>query len=189
MVAADSGEVIWKVNREDDSRWNHGHYGWVSDIWAGAEGIECVSNRRGHDDHNIVLFSAAGRVLLEPFPYRYTPMEWDGDATCELRGGPDGQIGDFNGKQVVFDNQTQPILPRGSDVILTADLYGDFRDELVLLVPRDDGSKSVSVVTAVHPINSRYIAPSESLDYRLWIARNKGGGYPSVHYQPLHSVR
>ena len=30
----------------------------------------------GHNDHNLILFSADGRVLLEPFPYGYLPLEW-----------------------------------------------------------------------------------------------------------------
>jgi hypothetical protein len=185
MVDANSGETIWKVNREDDPRWSHGHYGWTSDIWDGAEGIECISNRAGHNDHNVVLFSADGRVLLEPFPYRYTPLEWDGDPTRELIGGPDGKIGDFNGKEVAFENQAQPALPAGSSVAMMADLYGDFRDELVLWVTTEDGTKSIAVVTATHPMARRYVAATETLDYQLWLARNMGGGYASVHYQPL----
>lgn len=185
MVDANSGETIWKVNREDDPRWSHGHYGWTSDIWDGAAGIECISNRAGHGDDRVVLFSADGRVLLEPFPYRYTPLEWDGDPTRELIGGPDGKIGDFNGKEIVFDDQIQPALPPGAGVSMMADLYGDFRDELVLTVTAEDGAKSIAVVTATHPIARRYVSATETLDYRLWLARNMGGGYASIHYQPL----
>ncbi len=173
------------MNREDDPRWSHGHYGWTSDIWDGAAGIECISNRAGHGDDRVVLFSADGRVLLEPFPYRYTPLEWDGDPTRELIGGPDGKIGDFNGKEIVFDDQIQPALPPGAGVSMMADLYGDFRDELVLTVTAEDGAKSIAVVTATHPIARRYVSATETLDYRLWLARNMGGGYASIHYQPL----
>lgn len=66
-----------------------------------------------------------------------------------------------------------------------ADLYGDYRDELVLSVTKEDGLKSIVVVTATHKADQKYICARETLDYRLWIARNQGGGYASIHYQPL----
>ena len=100
MVDANTGEIIWKVNREDDPRWTHGHVGWTADIWAGSSGMECVSNRAGHEDRNLVLFSADGRVLLEPFPFGLKPFEWDGDPTRELLNPGSFAIGDFDGKAV-----------------------------------------------------------------------------------------
>jgi rhamnogalacturonan endolyase len=185
MVDANTGQVIWKVNREDDPRWTHGHTGWTADILDTSAGMECVSNRAGHNDRNLVLFSADGRTLLEPFPVGYTPLEWDGDPTRELLGGRDRKIGNFNGKEIVLIDQGQPDLPQGGQVIMTADLYGDFRDELVLSVTGQDGDKSIVVVTATNEIDSRYIAAAESLDYRLWVGRNMGGGYRSVYDRPL----
>jgi hypothetical protein len=44
-------------------------------------------------------------------------------------------------------------------------------------------------VTAVHPISSKYVTATESLDYRLWLARNMGGGYRSVYDHPLQAAR
>ncbi|MHC4446100.1 MAG: rhamnogalacturonan lyase family protein, partial [Planctomycetota bacterium] len=64
MVDANSGQVIWKLNREDDSRWTHGHRGWTADIWDVSPGLECVSNRAGHSDNHLLMFSASGRLLL-----------------------------------------------------------------------------------------------------------------------------
>ena len=189
MVDASSGEVIWKVNREDDPRWTHGHTGWSADIWAGAEGIECVSNRAGHNDRNLVLFSADGRVLLEPFPYGYTPLEWDGDMTRELLSQRDLVLGDFDGQTVVPSQSGGPALPAGSQVMMVADLYGDFRDELVVTTPSDDGKKSIRVITALEPVSRRYIAATERLDYRLWLGRNMGGGYRSVYDRVLMEPR
>jgi len=185
MVDANTGQVIWKVNREDDPRWTHGHSGWTADIWDASPGMECVSNRAGHNDRNLVLFSADGRVLLEPFPYGYTPLEWDGDPTRELLGGRNRKIGNFNGTEVVSIDKDQPDLPQGGQVIMTADLYGDFRDELVLSVTEQNGDKSIVVVTATHDTDRKYIAAAESLDYRLWVGRNMGGGYRSVYDRPL----
>jgi rhamnogalacturonan endolyase len=187
MVDANSGEVIWKVNREDDPRWTHGHRGWTADIWSGSPGIECISNRAGHNDRNLILFSADGRVLLEPFPNGYTPLEWDGDATRELWYPRDRSIGNFDGREVIPASEATPVLPNGGSVLMVADLYGDFRDELVLSTTEADGRRSIAVVTATQSIGHRYVTPTESLDYRLWLGRNMGGGYRSIYDCPLTS--
>lgn len=181
LVDANSGAVIWKNNRADDPRWSHGHSGWTADIWAGSPGIECISNRAGHNDSNYVLFSAAGRKLLEPFPAGWTPFEWDGDATRELLGDRGRTAGKFDGRQVVVLPGENPNPIPESSVIFVADLAGDFRDELVLLTTGKDGRKSVVVVTAPTPVARRLRAPWTDRDYRLWLARNKGGGYASVY--------
>ena len=41
------------------------------------------------------------------------------------------------------------------------------------------------MVTATHPISCKYVTAADSLDYRLWLARNMGGGYASVYDRPL----
>ena len=188
MVDANSGDVIWKVNRADDPRWTHGHRGWTADIWAGSPGIECISNRAGHNDHNLILFSADGRVLLEPFPSGYLPLEWDGDSTRELWDGARRSIGDFDGQQVVAAVGSEPLLPGRSGLLMVADLYGDFRDELVLSTTEADGKKSITVVTAHQPVGHKFLTPTERLDYRLWLGRNMGGGYRSIYDWPLTSA-
>jgi hypothetical protein len=176
------------VNREDDPRWTHGHTGWTADIWQGSPGIECAASRAGHGDSNLVLFSADGRHLLEPFPYGYSPLEWDGDETRELINSREATIGDFDGKQVVPLAEGQPQLPQNSRLLMVADLYGDFRDELVLL-ESDGQSDWISVLTATHGVSQRYLAPAEQIDYRLWLGRNMGGGYRSTYDQPLQRAR
>ena len=72
---------------------------------------------------------------------------------------------------------------------MVADLYGDFRDELVLSTRDEDGNRSITVVAASRPIAHRYVTPTESLDYRLWLARNMGGGYRSIYDWPLTPAR
>ena len=72
---------------------------------------------------------------------------------------------------------------------MAADLCGDFRDELVVIHPVEDGKLAVSVITNTEPVGHKYISKSESLDYRLWLARNGGGGYPTVFYQPLRAAK
>jgi len=185
MVDANSGDVLWKLNREDDSRWSHGHRGWAADIWDGASGIECVSNRAGHNDYHLLLFAADGRVLLDPFPKGYTPAEWDGDPTRELLSANGATIGNFDGRHVVDVPDVHPNPIPGSHLLMVADLYGDFRDELVLATTAEDGGRAVTVVTAAEPIGKRYVAAREDLDYRLWVGRNMGGGYRSIYDRVL----
>ncbi|HBL75916.1 MAG: hypothetical protein A2W90_10900 [Bacteroidetes bacterium GWF2_42_66] len=184
MVDANSGEVIWKVNREDDPRWTHGHIGYASDIWEGSPGIECLASRAGHGDIKLVLFSAAGEIITEPFP-RHTPIEWDGSPARELLIGNGSSIGKFDGKKVVEVADVQPNQIPNSSLLMVADLYGDFRDELVLTRQNANGMPEVVVVTATRFIGKAYITPTEDRDYRLWLAHNMGGGYPSIYYQEL----
>ena len=186
MVDANNGEIIWKINREDDPRWLHGHHGWVSDIWEGSEGLETLSNRAGHSDHHMLLFSSDGNLLQEGFPFGYLPLEWDGDPTRELINGQ--TIGNYNGSEIVPLNEI-PNFPEGGKLLMAADLYGDIRDELVFLVQPEIGSSYVAVVSANHKLDKWYVSPSQSLNYKLWIARNMGGGYKSVFQNRVKKIR
>ncbi len=185
MVDASTGEIIWKVNREDDPRWEHGHRGWSADFWSGSPGIECVSNRRGHSDYNYVLFSANGNVIMDPLPAIYVPIEWDGDLTQELLSSSGRTIGNFNGKEVVTVENESPNPFSNAGLLMVADLYGDFRDELVLNMATDGGKQKIVVVSAAKAIDKKFISATEILEYTQWIGRNMGGGYQSVYTVPL----
>ncbi len=182
MVDAGSGEVIWKHNREGDPRWNHGHSGTTADIWDGSPGIECLGNRTRSGP--FVLYSADGHILLDAFPGLAT-VEWDGDRTRELLIDEGRKIGNFNGKALIEVPGAAPNPFPDSQLLMTADLYGDFRDELVLSSTTPEGAQCITVVASTDPIEAMYISPDEVLDYRLWLSRNMGGGYKSQYYQPL----
>lgn len=181
VVDADTGKVIWKVNREDDPRWTHAHTGWVADVWADSPGLEAYTNRDGHFVKDTVLLSASGKVLLEPFPRELLPVEWDGDGVRELITGA-GKIGKFDGRGVV------PLAgggPAGMDrrVVMVADLWGDFRDEIVTSGRDAEGNFGVSVFTATTPISSRAVTRTARRGYRTWMAHNLVGGY-GQYYEP-----
>ena len=53
----------------------------------------------------------------------------------------------------------------------------------------DMPDKSITVMAATQPVRHRYVTPTESLDYRLWLARNMGGGYRSIYDRPLTPAR
>jgi hypothetical protein len=133
-----------------------------------------------------VLFSATGKIIAEPLPF-YTPIEWDGSPARELLTDNGHCIGKFDGKKFAEIPGTVPNPIQGSGLLMVADLLGDFRDELVLTRQGDQGMPEVIVVTATQPIEKAFIAPAENRDYRLWLARNIGGGYRSVYDQKLQS--
>lgn len=189
LVDAKTGEVIWKVNREDDPRWSHAHHGWAANIWDGSPGMECVTNRAVYTDRHLLLYSAQGEKLLEPFPMSYSPIEWDGDQERELLYDNGHRLAQFNGKGVEEIAGVQPNPIPGSSFLMAADLYGDFRDELVVNVAVENGRRAIAIVSARTLIEKAFLSPNESLDYRLWLARNMGGGYPSVYDQPLQEGR
>lgn len=180
LVDANSGEVIWKSNKDDDNRWSHAHYGWTADIWDKSPGKECVGVHNGHNDPWFVVYSAKGKILQDSLTSKIHPFEWDGDLTRELFYNNGYNVGKWNGKEIVEIKGSHPNPIPNSTCIFTADLYGDFRSELVLLCKTEDSKDAIKVVTSTEPINKKYIAPAETLDYKLWLSRNGGGGYFSI---------
>jgi WD40 repeat protein len=189
MVDANTGELIWKNNREDDPKWSHGHVGWTANILESSKGIECITNRAGHDDRNLILFSADGQRLMESFPNGHTPVEWDGDPTSELLSNNGKTLSNFNGEIMIPVEGEVPNPIPDSKVIFTADLSGDFRSELVLSSKDIDGRPVILVLSATEPLNQRYIAASENREYRLWLAHNMGGGYGQVTMHELIQLK
>jgi hypothetical protein len=55
----------------------------------------------------------------------------------------------------------------------------------VLVPDSATGRERVDVVTPTAPTARRYVAPADDRDYRLWLARNMGGGYSSVFHHVL----
>jgi len=124
VVDARTGRIIWKLNREDDPRWVHAHTGWAADIWDGSPGLELLTNRDGHDVKDLVLFSADGKILLNPFPPGWRPVTWEGNATRELMSSDGQRLGRFNGREVVPIAGPGPNAGKGA-CVMVADLLGD----------------------------------------------------------------
>ncbi len=178
VVDAKTGKIHWKLNREDDPRWVHAHVGWASDIFEGSPGFEMLTNRDGHEAKDQVLFSATGKILMNPFPPGWRPVNWTGGAARELMSGNGRQLARFTGSAV------EPLPGSGPNEIaggcnLVADLAGDFRDEVVCSGRTKDGGPAIYVFTNIQPISKREVTRTASREYRLWLARNMGGGYAS----------
>jgi hypothetical protein len=179
VVDARTGKIIWKLNREDDPRWVHAHVGWASDIFAGSPGLEMLTNRDGHDAQDQVLFSATGKILMNPFPPGWRPVNWTGGGVRELMSGNGRQLARFTGTAVAPLAAAGPnVLPSGS-CSMVADLAGDYRDEVVCFGRTKEDAPAIYVFSNLQPINQREITRTASRQYRLWLARNMGGGYAS----------
>ena len=178
LVDAKSGKIHWKVNREDDPRWTHAHRGWVADIWAGSPGLEMITNRDGHLMNDEVLFASDGRILVNPFEPGWWPVNWTGGAVRDLMSLDGKRIGSFDGSKVAASGPG-PLAGASGRCGMVADLAGDFRDEVVCTAVAADGGPVLRVYTNLSPAGTRGVTRTASREYRLWLARNMGGGYAS----------
>ena len=174
LVDAKTGKIIWKVNREDDPKWSHAHTGWASDIWDGSPGIEMLTNRDGHTAEDLVLFAADGKIIVNPFPKGWRPVNWTGGATRDLMSNDGTRIGRFNGKTVDVVAGARANDAGKANCNMVADLAGDYRDEVVCVA-----GNRVMVFSNAEPSPRREITRTVNREYRLWLARNMGGGYAS----------
>ena len=179
VVDAKTGKIIWKVNREDDPRWVHAHTGWAAKIWDGDPGFQMLTNRDGHEAKDTVLFASDGKILMNPFPKGWRPANWTGGPVRDLMSSDGKSFGRFTGKNVeTIPGVSANEMPSGS-CSMSADLAGDYRDEVICEGKTKEGNPAVFVYTNITPIDRREITRTASREYRLWLARNKGGGYPS----------
>jgi rhamnogalacturonan endolyase len=178
VVDASTGKILWKDNRENDPRWTHAHLGWASDIFAGSPGMEMLTNRDGHPSQDQVLFASDGRILMNPFPPGWRPVNWTGGAVRELLSADGKRLGRFTGSGVETLAGAGPNEGNGG-CGMVADLAGDYRDEVVCIGTGPGGGQAVMVYTNTAPAAQRQVTRTGSREYRLWLARNGGGGYPS----------
>lgn len=176
VVDARTGRLHWKRNREDDPRWVHAHTGWAADIWEGSPGYELLSNTDGHEMKDTVLMASDGRELLRPVPGSWRPVNWLGRAVRELISADGTQIVRFHGSG--FEPAAPAPVPGGCRVLMTADLWGDYRDEIVCSKSLD-GRPAFLVLTNTAVPPARGVTRTASREYRLWLARNMGAGYAS----------
>lgn len=183
LVDADTGKIIWKSNREDDPRWSHAHVGWAADILESSPGLEMFTNRDGHLAKETVLFAADGKLLMEGFPNGWKPVNWTGGPVRELLSGDGRRLAKFDGKALVPLSHSPN--PSGGNCVMSADIAGDFRDEIVCIGKTAEGAQAVFVYTNTEPASSRDITRTADREYRIWMARNIGGGYPAYfEWQP-----
>ena len=183
LVDADTGKLIWKLNRETDPRWTHAHTGWVADILPDSPGMEMMTNRDGHIQRDTVLLDAEGKIIMSPWIGGWTPVNWLGGEKREMMSNNGQRLGCFNGR--TFDPLPEPGPNEGAGrVLYAADLAGDFRDELICLTG-EGNRRSVVIYTNTTPIAKRGVTRLADREYRTWLARNLTAGYGSYfEWQP-----
>lgn len=176
VVDANTGKLHWKISREDDPRWTHAHIGWAADIWEGSPGFEMLTNTDGHEAKDSFLFSSTGKVLMNPLPGSWRPVNWLGRTARELLSTDGKSLMKFNGS--TLEPAGPAPAPAGCRVLMAADLWGDFRDEIVCAATID-GRLNVLVLANTAETHTRGVTRTSSREYRLWLARNMGAGYAS----------
>lgn len=184
LVDAETGKVIWKVNREDDARWSHAHMGWVADVDPASPGMEMLTNRDGHTAKDQVLFAADGNILLNPFPPGWYPVNWTGGPVRDLMSSDGSTLARLRGGRVE-ELGSGPNAGGKGRCRMVADLLGDYRDEIVCTGETAAGGPAILVYTNTAPTARQELTRTASREYRIWMARNIGGGYASYfEWQP-----
>jgi rhamnogalacturonan endolyase len=182
LVDAATGKQIWKVNREDDPRWEHAHIGWVADIFAGSPGMEMMTNRDGHDARDRVLFAADGKILMNPFPPGWRPINWTGSDIRDLISDDGTRLGRFTGNGVSVTRTIEHAEMKKGKCEMSGDLAGDYRDELVCMGTNAAGKPAIFIFTNTEQMAGKQVTRVASREYRMWLARNMGGGY-GIHFE------
>lgn len=166
VYAAATGEVLWRGSENTDvgrgvadniDSATYGAQMW----WSGADGLYSIQGKR-----------------LGPKPVSANFLiYWDADLSRELL---DGNHIDKYGKGRIF-TATGSLSNNGSKATpaLTADLFGDWREELVL---RREDNKALKVYTTVIPTPHRLYTLMHDPQYRLSVAWQNVG-----YNQPPHT--
>ena len=70
----------------------------------------------------------------------------------------------------------------GMNCGITADLAGDYRDEIVCLGIGRAGQPAIFIFTNPDEIAGKQVTRVASREYRMWLARNMDGGY-GIHFE------
>ena len=136
-------------------------------------------------DEMYVFHEDAGTEAIAPRPRPVNfRIFWDGDVYdelldgCDLDGNCHVEIRDEGTGSIVELPDGQTINGSKNNVCLTADLLGDWREEIV--VPSDDGTELLVYVTTI-PTTQRLYTPMHDRTYRMQVAAEATG-----YNQPPH---
>ena len=175
---AATGEILWKGGQkgQDNGR------GLAADIVASARGYEFWSSYGGFDSNsrNQNPFNAiSGKQAASTKPSMNFRIYWDGDAQDELLDGT--TISKYGGSTLGVGSQSITGQSNNSTKAtpnLSADIFGDWREELIL---RNSTNNALNIFTTVIPTNYRVPMLMHDHVYRLGVA------WQNVAYnQPPH---
>ncbi|WP_157492891.1 rhamnogalacturonan lyase [Echinicola pacifica] len=171
---AETGEIIWSFPSPDVGR------GLAIDIDPRYQGYECWASGEGLKG----LWNIKGEMISEKKPSSCNmAIWWDGDLSRELLNGVDIDKWDFENaeSQRIFSGDTYDLRKNNgtkSNPSLCADLFGDWREELI---GRTEDGKELRIFSSTIPTEHRLYTLMHDPVYRLSIAWQNVG-----YNQPAH---
>jgi rhamnogalacturonan endolyase len=166
LVDARTGELIWGY----DGKTTHVHGGMAGDIDPENPGIECYAGEsKGGDGY--FLYAAGSKRLSDQSLGSLSPVPlwWDGDESKELVIG--SKLIKYKGDTIRTDIQGK--------VLLVADLFGDWREEIVTGLPGELRIYSTNI-----PADTRKVCLMQNRQYRTGVTRSTSGYFapPQIGY-------
>ncbi|WP_240930331.1 fibronectin type III domain-containing protein [Isoptericola sp. BMS4] len=187
--AAETGEVLWSTPAEVDT--GRAAMGDIDPRYEGAEGW-VIGGDASWDSPVGMLMSASGEQIAEDIPAANFTTFWDGDLLTEIGDHDwdgDAGVGVPTIAKWDWENSTEVELYRAEGTFsnnytkgtpsLQADLFGDWREELVT---RTEDSTALRIATTVIPTEHRLRTLMSDSQYRLAVAWQNTG-----YNQPPHT--
>lgn len=178
MVDARTGQQIWNIGHKTF----HVGDGMVADIDATHPGLECFAreDRKGGTTDKYLL-AADGTYLSknEGVPPCRNWAWWDADLLRETFAGDDNRWGagsSSHGRAQSVVKWQGETLTQGieGDILMIADLYGDWREEVVTALPGE-----IRIYTTNIPARDRRVTLMQDPLYRNYVA-HRSMGYPQA---------
>ena len=157
QIDARSGKFIWGYDGET----HHGHYGLIADIDPASKGVELWA---GDEELNkFWLFDPQGKVLSDNENKSRLAAFWDGDLQREYLDQADTCLVNY-----VTGQKTSPNF-HGNPIAI-GDLFGDWREELIIVVPGE-----IRIYTTSVPAADRRICLMRDPIYRMDVCQESQG--------------
>jgi len=167
LVEAKTGKIIWGY--EGSTRHVHGQ-GMIGDLTNAYPGIECYAGEaRGGD--KFFLYTAKGQRLSDKNLWGLSPRAvwWDADAQKEIC---------YKNRVIEYDGEEKQAIE--GDILIVADIIGDWREEIVTSLPGELRIYSTNIIA-----NSRKVCLMQNHLYRMAVADASMGYYnaPQVGFK------
>lgn len=157
LADAATGEIIWGYDKPTV----HVHdLATVGDFDPNYPGMECYARPDRGDDRSFFYTSKGKRLSDQLHMDNALPLWWDGDETKELLHN--GRVYKFNGDTLSKN------IPGG----LIADLYGDWREEVIVGSPGE-----IRIYSTTIPADTKKVCLMQNHQYRMDVA-SFSVGYP-----------
>lgn len=178
VVDAATGNHVWNIGHKTF----HVGDGMVTDFDPSHEGLECFASEDSKGgSRDKYLLSASGKYIgkNEGVPPCRNWAWWDGDLLRETFQGDNNRWGagsSSDGRKQSILKWKGEVLTEGieGDILMIADLYGDWREEIVTAVKGE-----LRIYTTNHPAKDRRVTLMQDGIYRSYVA-HRSMGYPQA---------